>query len=171
MRIAQLITNINTNPQTTMERQYCCFIERRFAAVIIGFTVITEAYFGLPVQLDWDTISNLILGHIAGVVVLLGIYQSKKEYILIYLGVEIVHIFVLFISCISAFAESSKIVDVRFHWNEPSESALIFLGFLYLILWVLHIFFWRAMYTLYKIFDEYARIPYLVDLQNMKGSQ
>ena len=154
-----------------MERQYCCFIERRFAAVIIGFTVITEAYFGLPVHLDWDTISNLILGHIAGVALLLGIYQSKKEYILIYLGVEIVHIFVLFISCISAFAESSKVLNTRFHWNEASESALMFLGFLYLILWMLHIFFWWSIYQLFKIFDEYARIPYLVDLQNIKGHQ
>ena len=154
-----------------MERQYCCFIERRFAAVIIGFTVITEAYFGLPVHLDWDTISNLILGHIAGVALLLGIYQSKKEYILIYLGVEIVHISVLFISCISEFAESSKVLNIRVHWNEPSESALMFLGFLYSILWVLHIFFWWSIYQLFKIFDEYARIPYLVDLQNIKGHQ
>ena len=151
-----------------MERQYCCFIERRLSAIIIGFTVITETYLGLPVHLDWDTISNLILGHISGVSLLLGIYQSKKEYIVMYLGVEIVHIFVLFISSISAFADSSNIVNTNFYWNQASESALIFLGFLYLAIWVLHIFLWRSIYHLYKIFDEYSKIPYLVDLQNMQ---
>ena len=151
-----------------MERQYCCCIERRLAAVIIGFTVITETYIGLPIHLDWDTISNLLLGHISGVILLLGIYQSKKEYVLIYLGVEIVHIFVLFISMIYAFVESSNIVETSFYWSDhASHSALMFLGFLYLICWFLHIYFWHAIYQLYKIFDEYAKIPYLVDLQNM----
>ena len=151
-----------------MERQYCCFIERRFSAIIIGFTVITEGYLGLPVHVDWDTISNLILGHIAGVSLLLGIINSKKGYVMMFLGVEIVHNFVLFIASISAFAESSKIVNTNFHWNQASESDYIFLGFLYLILWVLHIFFWLSIYQLYKIFDEYAKIPYLVDLQNIQ---
>ena len=151
-----------------MERQYCCFIERRFSAVIIGFTVIIEGYLGLPVHVDWDTIINIILGHIAGVSLLLGIINSKKGYVLMFLGVEIVHNFVLFISSMSAFAESSKIVNTNFHWNQANESDYIFLGFLYLILLVLHIFFWLSVYQLYKIFDEYAKIPYLVDLQNIQ---
>ena len=151
-----------------MESQYCCCIEHRLGSIIIGFVVIIESFFALPVHRDWDTVINVIFGVSSGVAVLIGIYKSHKECILLYLGIEIVHISVLFISGVSVFVKSSKLLDVTVFRNDANESQLMFLGFLYLICCVINGYFWVRIYELYKIFDEYATLPYLVDVQNIK---
>ena len=151
-----------------MESQFCCCVERRLGSIIVGFVVIIESFFALPVHTDWDTVINVIFGVSSGSAVLIGIYKSQKECILLYLGIEIVHISVLFISSITVFVKSSKLLEVTVIANLANESQLLFLGSLYLFFFVLNAYFWVRIYQLYKIFDEYATLPYLVDVQNMK---
>ena len=150
-----------------MEQQHCCCVERRLGCIVIGFCVIWETIVCFPVHTEWDTICNGVLGVSAGIVLLVGMYKSNKEWILIYLAIEIVHIFALFISSISVFSESSNVRAVGDH---PTHGELVYLGWLYLVFCALNSYFWYRVYQLYKIFNEYSTVSSLFDVNSTEGS-
>ena len=144
-----------------VDKQYCCWIERRLGCIIIGFVVIIETFLTLPIHRDWDTISNMVLGLVSGVAVIVGAFKSYENGIILYLAVEIVHIIVLIIAAVSAFVESSEVLDNSIYGHHGSQKSLLFLGWLYCIFCCLNTYFWFRVYQLYKIFDEYSTIPSL----------
>ena len=146
---------------TKMEKQYCCWIERRLGCIIIGFVMIIETWFTLPIHRDWDTISNSVVGVLAGVALLVGAFMSYEKGILAYLAIEIIHIVVMLISAFCAFVESSKILEDSLYGHHGSKSSMEFLGCLYFIFCGLNIYLWFRVYQFYKIFDQYALIPSL----------
>ena len=157
--------------RTSLQPQYCCWIELRLGCRIIGLIIILESFILLSIHPDWDTHWNTVISLVSGSSVISGYYTYLECDLLLYRCSEIVHILFMAIAAISHFVKGPISETSTLAWN-PTPSKLmeknilntsskttdvfLVLGIAYSVSALLHCYFWTCINRLHQRYRQYT---------------
>ena len=157
--------------RTSLQPQYCCWIELRLGCRIIGLIIIIESFILLSIRPDWDTHWNTVISLVSGSSVISGYYTYRECDLLFYRCSEIVHILFMVIAAISHFVKDPKNEISTPDWNLASSELMeknilktssktaavfLFLGVAYSVSALLHCYFWTCINRLHQRYRQYT---------------
>ena len=162
---------VEMETRTSLQPQYCCWIELRLGCKIIGLIIIIESFILLSIHPDWDTHWNTVISLVSGSSVISGYYTYRECDLLFYRCSEVVHILFMVIAAFSHFVKGPKNETSTLAWNSTSSKlleknllktsskttdAFLYQGIAYSVSALLHCYFWTCINRLYQRYRQYT---------------